>query len=43
MTNNNNKTIYIAIGFVVLIAAIPFVMAILMFLAGFLFYTANAN
>jgi len=43
MTNNSNKTIYLAIGVVVVIAAIPVVMGVLTFLAGFLFYLGNAN
>ena len=43
MVNNNNKTIYIIIGVVVLAVAVPVVTAVLIFLAGFLFYAANAH
>jgi len=43
MANNNNKTIYIIIGIVDLVIAVPFVFLILMFLAGFLFYSGNAH
>jgi len=43
MATNNNKTIYIIIGVVVLAFAAPFVIGILVFFAGFLFYAANAN
>jgi hypothetical protein len=43
MANNSNKTTYIIIGVVVLAAAIPVVIGIVIFLAGFLVYAGNAK
>jgi len=43
MTNNSNKTTYIIIGVVVLAVAIPVIIGIIIFLAGFLVYAGNAK
>ena len=43
MANNSNKTIYIIIGVVLLVIAIPFVIVLLGFLGGLFYYMQGAN
>jgi hypothetical protein len=42
MEKSSNKQVYIIVGIVALVIALPVVIALVMFLAGFAFYISNA-